>query len=112
MENWFEKVNANLKAGEQAIPRLLIDLDSLDANIATFKKQQPGGMDFRIVVKSLPSFRLIQYIMEQADTKKLMVFHQPFLSQLASQLDEQADILLGKPMPIKTAHYFYQHLPA
>ncbi|MEM6379944.1 MAG: alanine racemase, partial [Bacteroidota bacterium] len=26
-------------------------------------------------------------------------------------LDEQADVLLGKPMPIKTAGYFYQNLP-
>ncbi|MEM6725518.1 MAG: hypothetical protein AAF598_15870 [Bacteroidota bacterium] len=108
MKDWFETVNQSLKAQERAIPRLLIDLDRVDQNIQTFQSQQPPDMDFRIVVKSLPSFRLIQYIMDKAETHKLMVFHQPFLSELALQLDERADVLLGKPMPIKTAQYFYK----
>jgi D-serine deaminase-like pyridoxal phosphate-dependent protein len=40
-----------------------------------------------------------------------MVFHQPFLTDLSSRLHQEADILLGKPMPVKTAAYYYQHLP-
>lgn len=40
-----------------------------------------------------------------------MCFHQPFLTDLATRLDHNADLLLGKPMPIKTARYFYDNLP-
>ena len=40
-----------------------------------------------------------------------MVFHQPFLTDLASKLDTTHDVLLGKPMPIKTADFFYKNLP-
>ncbi|MEO1436567.1 MAG: alanine racemase [Bacteroidota bacterium] len=111
MKDWFGQVNQVLRAQERAIPRLLIDLDRLDQNIETFRSSQPAGMGFRIVVKSLPSFPLIQYIMDKAETHKLMVFHQPFLTDLIGKLDEQADVLLGKPMPIKTAEYVFQHLP-
>ena len=45
------------------------------------------------------------------NTDKLMVFHQPFLSDLSSTLDQRADVLLGKPMPIRTAQYYYKTLP-
>jgi len=39
-----------------------------------------------------------------------MVFHQPFLSHLSKIQDHSVDILLGKPMPVKTAEYYYQTL--
>jgi len=48
--------------------------------------------------------------MQQASTKKLMVFHQPFLTEIIGKLDAEADVLLGKPMPIKTTSYFYNNL--
>ena len=100
-----------IRDSTRAIPSLLIDLDKLDQNITTLKTNWPATANFRIVVKSLPSWELIQYVMNQTESKKLMVFHQPFLSDLVEKLDGHADILLGKPMPIKTATYFYQNLP-
>ena len=39
-----------------------------------------------------------------------MVFHQPFLTELSERCDKQIDILLGKPMPINTAHYYFESL--
>lgn len=105
---YFSQLNQLLQKEPRAIPSLLLDLDRLDANI--FHLKESTNKDLRIVVKSLPSPALINYIMEKAATKRLMVFHQPFLSQLSSHLDQQADILLGKPMPISTANYFYQTL--
>ena len=36
-----------------------------------------------------------------------MVFHQPFLNQVAAHFP-QADVLLGKPMPVVAAHNFYR----
>lgn len=110
-ETYFNQLNQTLKNYKRAIPCLLIDLDSLDRNIATLKANLKSTTAFRIVVKSLPSIGLIEHIMNKAGTNKLMVFHQPFLTDLASRLDKQADILLGKPMPIKTAQYFYENLP-
>ena len=109
-KSYFEQLNQTLKNYQRAIPCLLIDLDKVDENIAILKKNIHANTDFRIVVKSLPSMELVQYVMQQAATEKLMVFHQPFLTDLANQLDDKADILLGKPMPIKTATYFYNNL--
>ena len=64
---------------------------------------------FRVVDKSLPSIPLLRYIFEHAQTNRVMSFHQPFLSQVAEQLPE-SDMLLGKPMPVKSAEQFYADL--
>ena len=39
-----------------------------------------------------------------------MVFHQPFLSHLSHHFGNSIDILIGKPMPVKTAAYCYKIL--
>jgi len=108
---YFQALNEELKRYKNAVPRLLIDLDALDCNIAELKRSVKEGVNFRIVVKSLPSPPLIQYLMEQIGTTKLMVFHQPFLTQLLPLLGQEADVLLGKPMPVQTLQYFYENLP-
>ncbi len=110
--HYFQRLNTSLKKYKQAIPRLLIDLDALDRNLEVLRGMLQAEVDFRIVVKSLPCPALLDYIMTQMQTKRLMVFHQPFLSDIASTADAEYDILLGKPMPIQTAKYFYQTLPA
>lgn len=109
--DYFSQLTQTLKNYKRAIPCLLLDLDSLDKNITALKTNLKSTTAFRIVVKSLPSLELIEYIMDKSETNKLMVFHQPFLTDLAAKLNSQADILLGKPMPIKTAEYFYENLP-
>jgi D-serine deaminase-like pyridoxal phosphate-dependent protein len=106
---YFTKLNQSLRSQERAIPFLLIDLDRLDHNIAVVQQQLKTGADLRLVVKSLPSPDLLHYVMERTGCRKLMVFHEPFLSDLAQHLDESVDILLGKPMPVRTVRYFYQH---
>ncbi|MBT8220757.1 MAG: alanine racemase [Bacteroidia bacterium] len=106
---YFQDLNSMLKDYECHLPMLLIDLDILDDNLQRLKNLIRKDLDFRIVVKSLPSPQLIAYIMEKMDTKRLMVFHQPFLSQIAATANDKLDILMGKPMPIKTVEYFYKH---
>jgi len=109
-EKYFESLNQELKNQIRRIPFLIIDLDKLDQNIETLKSSIAPNIDFRIVVKSLPSPDLINYVMQKGITKKLMVFHQPFLSHLSKIHDHSIDILLGKPMAIKTVEYYYQTL--
>ncbi len=109
-QKYFESLNQELKNQPRAIPSLLIDLDQLDQNIETLESSLQPNINFRIVVKSLPSPELIDYIIQKANTKKLMVFHQPFLSHLSKIHDSTIDILLGKPIPIKTAAYYYHTL--
>ena len=111
MDTYFQQLNERLKNHKRAIPCLLIDLDRLDNNISTLRKNLNPNADFRIVIKSLPCVELIEYVMQHTDTQKLMVFHQPFLTDLSTRLNQNADILLGKPMPIQTASYFYKNLP-
>lgn len=108
---YFRHLNQLLKKHERAIPCLVIDQHKLNRNISTLKNNWSSNIKLRIVVKSLPCVELIQHVMRETNSKDLMVFHQPFLTDLASRLDNKADILLGKPMPIKTVEYFYNHLP-
>ena len=107
--NYFSALNSNLKNQGNFIPSMLVDLDLLDKNIEILKQQLNPNVDYRIVAKSLPSPDLLGYIMEKSKTNKLMVFHQPFLTTLASEYP-QSDILMGKPMPVKAAEVFYKKL--
>ena len=111
MNSYFEKLNNTLKQHHRAIPSLLIDLDILDENIEEFQRNFVHEKNFRVVVKSLPSLKLVKYVMNKMNTTNLMVFHQPFLSDLTKTLNNKADVLLGKPMPIKTAAYYFNNLP-
>ncbi len=108
---YFQALNEELKGYKNAVPRLLIDLDALDENIGVLQHSLKAGVDFRLVVKSLPSPQLIQYLQQKLPTERLMVFHQPFLTQLLSLLGKEADVLLGKPMPVQTLQYFYETIP-
>jgi len=107
---YFEQLNAMLQNRDRAVPSLVIDLDILDENIETMLASLSKGVNYRIVVKSLPSIGLLEYIQERTGTKSLMVFHQPFLTEIATSSGGHLDLLLGKPMPVKTVKYFYQSL--
>lgn len=107
---YFKELNGELKNHRRAIPALMIDLDILDKNIAALKKIIPSDKTFRVVAKSLPSPEMIDYVMRQFPTNKIMVFHQPFLTDLVKKHknNRELDVLIGKPFPVKTAQYFYK----
>ena len=89
-------------------PVMLIDLDRLDHNIdVVMQSVKRGGKHLRLVEKSLPAPGLLTYIAKRAGTQRLMSFHQPFLNHDAVQFPE-SDILLGKPLPVRSAELFYQ----
>lgn len=106
---YFKAISKALDTASAAKPTLVIDKQKLLANIKTLKSHIGHRFAYRIVAKSLPSIDLLKTVMAAADTQRLMLFHQPFLTAVAQQLPD-SDVLLGKPLPIAAAARFYQQL--
>lgn len=107
---YFQALQGELRGQGIMRPSLVIDLDRLDHNIDQVAQSVArGGKRLRLVEKSLPSPRLLEYIARRAGTQRLMSFHQPFLNHDAVNMPA-AGILLGKPLPVQAARAFYaQH---
>jgi D-serine deaminase-like pyridoxal phosphate-dependent protein len=103
---YFSALNELLKRDGPGRPVMIIDLDRMNANIDVLSTSVGPDKTWRVVVKSLPSVPLLEHVMDRAGTRALMVFHQPFLNEVASTF-EDADVLLGKPMPVAAARTFY-----
>lgn len=108
---YFDSLNKILQKSDIGHPRLLLDLDRLDANIDAVRANIKAPANYRIVVKSLPSMDLLRYAMERSGSRYLMAFHQPFLNRVTREVPD-ADILMGKPLPIASAASFYRELDA
>jgi len=104
---YFRRLGAALDAAQQARPVLVVDREALLANVRTLQSHIANRFAYRVVAKSLPSLPLLETVMQAADSNRLMLFHQPFINQVA-ELFPAADILLGKPMPVVAAHNFYR----
>jgi D-serine deaminase-like pyridoxal phosphate-dependent protein len=104
---YFRQLSAALDAAGQSKPTLVVDRQLLDANLETLMSHINGRFDYRIVVKSLPSIPLLETVMQASGSNRLMLFHQPFINKVVERFP-QADILLGKPMPVAAAHNFYR----
>lgn len=108
-DDYFRALNDELRRNGPARPCLLIDLDRLDQNIAAVVASIKAPKHYRVVEKSLPSPKLLEYVMGKAGTNRLMSFHQPFASADA-RLFPGCDILIGKPLPVRAAERFYREL--
>ena len=96
--DYFLRLQGALKAAGLAQPCLVIDRQRLDANAALLARSLPGGMGYRIVVKSLPSARLIERVRAATGTDRLMTFNLPMLRHFAAAMPD-ARQFLGKPLP-------------
>ena len=105
--DYFQTLSTALDKAGLARPTLVIDRQKLLANANVLHQHLAGRYDYRVVAKSLPSLPLLETVMSHTDTRRLMVFHQPFLNLIASALPD-TDVLLGKPMPVAAAARFYQ----
>lgn len=108
-EAYFAALNDELKRNGPMRPCIVIDLDRLDHNIAVLRRGIPPSKRFRVVAKSLPAIPLLDYIFRKAETRRLMAFHQPLL-KLEAEAFPDADVLLGKPLPARSAALFYERL--
>jgi D-serine deaminase-like pyridoxal phosphate-dependent protein len=106
---WFSSLNEMLKAQGPGHPVMLVDRQRLHHNIDVISASVGPDRTYRVVVKSLPSVPLLREVMQRARTDALMVFHQPFLNVIAREFPD-ADVLMGKPMPVTAARRFYARL--
>lgn len=107
---YFHALNQQLRDEGNGLPVLLLDLDRLDFNADLLAQRLGERLRLRLVTKSLASIGLLEYLARRLETQRFMVFHQPQLNQLVRSFP-QADLLLGKPMPVRTALNFYRQLP-
>ena len=108
-DDYFRALNAELKKNGPMRPSLVIDLDRLDHNVDLVKASvaRVPNRHYRIVEKSVPCAGLIDYVARRAGTNRLMSFHQPFLN-IDAQTRPDSDLLVGKPLPVRSAEIFYQ----
>lgn len=104
---YFIDVSKALDGDQRSGPTLVVDRQRMLANIETLKSHVAGRFDYRVVAKSLPSLPLLETVMRASGSRRLMLFHQPFINEVAAAVPD-ADILLGKPMPVAAAHNFYR----
>jgi D-serine deaminase-like pyridoxal phosphate-dependent protein len=106
---YFARLNEMLKRDGPGRPVMLVDTARMHHNIDAVARSVGPEKTYRVVVKSLPSVPLLEAVMRRARTEALMVFHQPFLNAVAERFPD-ADVLLGKPMPLAAARTFYRKL--
>ena len=106
---YFQVINDHLRNAGPGRPLMLVDQQRLVRNCHTLKAMLPSRCALRIVAKSLPSVPMIQTVMRETGSDRVMVFHQPFMNALADA-EPGVDMLLGKPMPVQAARQFYNEL--
>lgn len=109
--DYFSEMNYVLRSNGIDTPVLVIDLDILDRNIDRVVQSvnSSPNKNYRVVTKSIPSPKLVEYVSARAKTNSQMIFHRPFLQAMTDQ-DPNTDVLIGKPMPIAAvAKYYAEH---
>jgi D-serine deaminase-like pyridoxal phosphate-dependent protein len=105
-EPYFARLERDLSDHGPGRPAILLDLDALDHNLAVVRRRCDPTLGLRVVAKSLPSLALLRYVGEALDTERFMVFDDS-LAEIARELPT-ADLLLGKPMPLRAAARFLE----
>ena len=105
--NYFQQLTQDLKQQGRGTPQLILDLKTYQHNLDYVQSKLPAQLKPRLVVKSLASMQLLKLASQKLSTQRFMVFHLPHLAEII-QTFKQADILLGKPMPIRAVESFYQ----
>ncbi len=111
-DDYFAGLSQALQAAGVAQPVLVIDRARLKKNIAAASETlRAKQLPLRVVLKSLPSPRLLDEIAAGMNTARFMAFNGPMLLEIAKR-GVQADVLLGKPLPVQAARQFYDALLA
>lgn len=109
-DSYFGNLNEMLKRLKVGRPAMLIDVARLKTNSLTLiNRINDISRNYRIVSKSLPSLELIKQVREYTGSNRIMTFQQPFMNTIVDDMPD-ADLLLGKPMPIEAVERFYQQM--
>lgn len=103
---YFQQLSRALADAGVARPTLVVDRARLLANAdAATATLAPSRLPLRLVVKSLPAFGLLDPLAERLNTNRYMVFNGAMLQHMIARR-AGADLLLGKPLPIREAADF------
>lgn len=105
-DGYFTALSTALHRAGLAEPVLVIDRQRLDANIDAVATTLRGRLPVRLVVKSLPCADLLHRIASRLGSDRYMVFNRPMLVEMV-RLAPNADLLLGKPLPVTAASAYY-----
>jgi len=105
-DSYFQALSRALGEAGLSRPTLVVDRRRMLANVdAAINTLAPSALPVRVVVKSLPAFGLIDPTAERLGTNRFMVFNGAMLRHMIEQ-HPAADLLLGKPLPIREAAPF------
>jgi|GEM_PF-49203 len=96
---WNEELRSQAAGRESAF----VDLDALDHNMKLVGAQLGSRIALRLVAKSLPSIRLLEYMMVSACTNRIMAFSEGMVRDLLCRFGSDVDILLGRPAAAEAA---------
>lgn len=82
----FRQLSDALDRAQYFKPTLVIDYNKLLENVATLQQNVDNRFKIRIVGKSLPSVPLLDLAMKECATDRIMLFHQPFLTEVAKEI--------------------------
>ncbi|GAA5180706.1 DSD1 family PLP-dependent enzyme [Acinetobacter kookii] len=105
--DYFQQLTQDLQQQGTGTPQLILDLAAYQHNLDIVQPHLSAQLKPRLVVKSLASLSLLKLASEKLNTRRFMLFHLPHIFSIHAPFP-QADILLGKPMPIHAVEQFYQ----
>lgn len=108
----FEAWNQALRAEAGGRESAFVDLDVVDHNLKLVGSQLGSRIALRLVAKSLPSIRLLEYMMDTACTKRVMAFSEGMVRDLLCRFGSDVDILLGRPASVDAAARIFATLDA
>lgn len=111
-ESRFNAWNQELRAKAGGRESALVDLDAVDHNMKLVGDRLGSRFALRLVAKSLPSLRLLEYMMVTACTNRLMVFSEGMVRDLLCRFGSDVDILLGRPATAEAAARTFAALDA
>lgn len=110
-DTYFTDLEDALQSAGIAWPVMTLDLQRFNANIDKMMSMIPGGVGFRIPVKSLPCSQMIRHICERTGTDRVMTFNLQMLRDVSRSFP-QLDQLLGKPLPVNALVAYLQTAPS
>lgn len=111
-ESRFATWNQELRSQAGGRESAFVDLDAIDHNMKLVGNQLGSRIALRLVAKSLPSIRLLEYMMVTACTNRIMAFSEGMVRDLLCRFGSDVDILLGRPAAAEAAARIFATLDA